>query len=344
MIDQMAPWLGEEELFAVDAYLRSGGWLTEHDKTTEFENVVAQYLGVKHCVATTSGTTALFLALEALGIGEGDEVIVPAFTQTASAGAVELTGATPVFVDIEPETLCIDLAAAEKAMTHNTKALMVVSLNGRAPGMLLARLVADRNGLYLIEDAAQALGSCWNRRPLGTFGNIGCFSFSSPKVITTGQGGMVATDDPDDAQHIRMLKNFAGMPEDRHGLNFKFTDLQAVIGIEQMKKLDWRLQRKREMFALYRDLLADVPQVKFLPTDLENTAPWFIDILVPDPLSLDIWLLNHETGTRSFYQPLAPGFPNADYAAAHGLWLPSGSYLEDCQIMRVCIAIREFYA
>jgi len=342
VIEQMQPWIGEEERWAMDAYLSSDGRLTEHTKTAEFENAIADYVGSKYCIVTTSGTTALYLALVACGIGCGDKVLVPAFTQTATAGAVELAGARPVLADVAAENLCLDLATIKIGV--NIRAIMLVTLNGRSPDMAIAREIADRLHIPLIEDAAQSLGSRWNGQCLGTFGNVGCYSFSSPKVITTGQGGAIITDDPDIADRARHLKAFGTDDRDQwFGVNFKFTDLQAVIGIEQMKKLAWRVTRKREMFLRYREQLADVPGVEFLHTDLTQTAPWFIDILVPDPDDLRAYLHTQGIGTRLFYQPLRRGFANANYAAAHGLWLPSSSFLDDRQIEQVCDVIRGYY-
>jgi perosamine synthetase len=341
MIEQMAPWIGTEELMAMTAYLCSGGWLTEHDKTAEFEEMVAEYVGARYCIATTSGTTALVVALDALGIGQGDEVMVPALTQTASAGAVELVGAKPVLVDVDPATLCMDLMLAEQAISARTKAIMVVDLNGRSPNMLTAATLAGRFGLYLLEDAAQALGSKYSDRHLGTFGIAGCFSFSSPKVITTGQGGVIVTDDKGLADRARHGKNFGeGLGTREFGVNFKFTDLQAVIGIEQMKKLPWRVARKKGMFALYRLLLSYVDQVKFIPTNLDQTTPWFIDIIVPDAIKLQQYLAEREIDSRLFYTALRSGYPNA---VQNGLWLPSSSFLTDENIRHVCDEIREFY-
>jgi len=243
---------------------------------------------------------------------------------------------------VSADTLCLDLSTTK--ISAGVRAIMLVSLNGRAPDMVRAREIADEKKLYLIEDAAQSLGSRWNGKCLGTFGHVGCYSFSSPKVITTGQGGAIVTDDVDIADRARHLKTFGTLHYGQEfGVNFKFTDLQAVIGIEQMKKLSWRLTRKRAMFRLYRECLASVEAVTFLDTDLQQTAPWFIDILVPDPDDLQQYLHAQGIGTRRFYQPLRDGFPNAEYARAHGLWLPSSSFLDDRQIEYICSAIRGYY-
>ncbi|MDZ4232110.1 MAG: aminotransferase class I/II-fold pyridoxal phosphate-dependent enzyme, partial [Candidatus Pacearchaeota archaeon] len=193
-ISQMEPWLGSEERKAVNKYLQQGGWLTEFKKTKEFESAIADYTGARYAAVVPNGTLALAGALMAAGIKRGDEVIVPDYTMIASANAIVLAGATPVFVDIDPETLCLDLQLASKAVTKRTRALMLVTINGRFPAMEDAVALARKHKLFLLEDAAQSLGSFYRGRHLGTFGDAGILSFSAPKIITTGQGGAILTD------------------------------------------------------------------------------------------------------------------------------------------------------
>jgi len=355
-IHQMQPWIGDEEKKAVLEYLESGGWLTEFARTRELERVLAAYVGSRHAAMVSNGTVSLFVALIALGVGPGDEVIVPDLTMIASANAVLLAGASPRFVDINRASLCLNLELAEQAMTPRTKAIMLVSFNGRAPDMNSAAALARTHGLFLVEDAAQSLGSRWHGKPLGTFGDVGSFSFSAPKVITTGQGGALVTDHDDLMEAIRKIKDFGRVKEgvDEHsalGYNFKFTDLQAVVGLAQMTKLDWRVQRKKEMFALYRTELASVPEVRFVETDLLDTSPWFVDVLVPDPAALRTFLQEREIGSRPFYPPIhtqAPyhlrgRFSETEYVSRHGLWLPSSSFLDDATIRRICSEIQAFF-
>ena len=233
---------------------------------------------------------------------------------------------------------------------------MVVSFNGRAPDMDRAASLARAHRLVLVEDAAQALGSRWRGRHLGTFGEIGSFSFSAPKIITTGQGGALITDNDDLMSAVRKIKDFGRVRDgvDEHvalGYNFKFTDLQAVIGLAQMTKLDWRVQRKKEIFALYRSELADVPDVAFVGTNLDETSPWFIDVLVREPRALREYLHERGVGSRPFYPAIhtqtpyrqTGRFPETEYASQHGLWLPSSSFLDDGTIKRICDHIRAFF-
>lgn len=356
-IEQMAPWFGEEEKRAVAEYLDSGGWLTEFQKTLEFERMIASYTGSKHAIVVTSGTAALFCMLTACGIGPGDEVIVPDLTMIATANAVLLTGARPVLVDVSAADLCLDLEAAERAVTGRTRAILLVSLNGRAPDMQRALALAERHSLKLIEDAAQSLGSLHHGKHLGTFGVAGVLSFSTQKIVTTGQGGAVITDDAEIAARVRACKDFGrtrgGIDvHDSIGYNFKFTDLQAVIGIEQMKKLDWRVQRKKQIFGLYRSELSAVPAVQFVDTDLAQVTPWFIDVLVDRREDLMRYLAGRGIRTRVSYPPIHaqpayqwPGaYPVTEEVSRRGLWLPSSAFLTDDDIADVCAAIRAFYA
>lgn len=353
---QMEPWFGEEEKRALTEYMDSGGWLTEYTKTKELEQMIADYVGSKYVSILTNGTVGLALSLMALEIKGEDEVIVPDYTMIASATAVILAGAKPVFADIDLKNLCLDLKSVKKAITTKTKAIILATINGRSPEIENFLQFTANHNLYVIEDACQSLGSKYRGKHLGTFGNIGCLSFSSPKIITMGQGGAIVTNDEKLYKKILGLKDFGRTQSgvDYHetlGFNFKFTDLQAVIGIEQMKKLNWRVKRKKQMFAHYQRELKEIPEVKFIHTDLKNTAPWFIDILVPNPLDLRAYLKKKQIGTRPFYpaihsQPafgLEGNFPNSQYAAAHGLWLPSSSFLTDEDIRRICKEIRTFF-
>jgi len=360
-INQMEPWIGEEEKRAMMEYLNSGGWLTEYKKTREFERMIADYVGSKYASVVSNGTVSLVIALMALGIGRGDEVIVPDYTMIASANAVVLAGAKPVLVDIDRTNLCLDLDLVKEAVTPKTKAIMLVTINGRYPEMEKFTEFAEDNGLYLIEDAAQSLGSRYKGKHLGTFGDVGSFSFSAPKIITTGQGGALVTDNEELYHKILKIKDFGRSRSgvDYHeimGFNAKFTDLQAVIGIEQMKKLDWRVKRKKEMYRLYKDLLEDAEGIEFIDTNLEDTSPWFIDILVSGGKEVRDKLMSfldkRGIGTRPFYpaihtQPpyswVKGDFKNAEYISEHGLWLPSSSFLSDEDIKYVCERIKEFY-
>lgn len=355
----MEPWFDEAETQAVFNYMKGGGWVMEFKKTEELEKRIAEFTGAKYAMMTVNGTISLTIALLALGIKEGDEILVPDLTMIATPNSAALVGIKPILVDVEPKTLCLDLEKAEKIITRKTKAMIYVPLNGRAGGMKAIVKFCKKHKLFLIEDAAQALGSFWGGKHLGTFGQIGSFSFSVPKIITTGQGGALITDSPALYKKMKLIKDFGRSYggndiHDDWGWNFKFTDLQAVIGIEQMKKLPWRLKRKKEIYQRYVSGLKDIKGIEFIPTDLKNTSPWFIDIYVKNRGALAAHLESKGIGTRKIYPPVhtqkiyhkayrRKHFPVSVHYSNRGLWLPSSSKLSNAQIDYIIDSIREYY-
>jgi perosamine synthetase len=358
-IMQMRPLFGEEEKRAISEYMDEDGFITEFKRTEEFEGMIAEFTGAKHCIVVNNGTISLTLAALASGIVQGDEVIVPNYTMIATPNSLKLIGATPVFVDVEPETLCLDIELVKKAITPKTRAIMFVSANGRHPssGIEAFESLAEEKGLLLLEDSAQALGSYYpDGRHVGRAGLIGSFSFSAPKIISTGQGGALITDDDSIALKIRKLKDFgreAGGSDvhDSIGFNFKFTELQACIGIEQMKKLVGRVQRKKDIYSRYLEGLADIAAIKLFANDAETTAPWFYDMLADNRSELMVHLKSKGIGTRVMYPPInqqiaynLPGsHPISEVVGAKGLWLPSMVQLSNDQIDYICAEIRNFY-
>jgi perosamine synthetase len=358
-IPQMEPWFGSEEKIAMSNYMDEGGWLTEFKHTQEFEKRIAAYTGSKHCFVVNNGTISLTLMAIAAGIKAGDEVIVPNYTMIATPNSFKMFGAIPVFVDVEVETLCMDIECARKAITTHTKAIMFVNANGRNPkiGIEAFQQLCDEKGLILLEDSAQSLGSFYpDGIHQGLKGKAGSFSFSAPKIISTGQGGAIITDDDELAFKLKRIKDFgrSGGGNDIHdtiGYNFKFTEMQAVIGNEQMKKLPWRVNRKKEIYSLYKDKLKGIRQVLFFDQDLEHTTPWFIDVLVEERDRLQVFLKDNGIGTRTMYPPLnkqlaynLPGeFVISNIVGDKGLWLPSASQLSNLEIELICSKIYEFY-
>ena len=358
-IPQMEPSFDEKEANALFEYMKSGGWVTEFKKTREFEEEVRKFVGVKYCSIVSNGTISLTLALFACGVGKGDEVIVPDYTMVATANCVFLTGANVVFSDVNKESCCLDLENIKKVITPKTKAIILVSINGRYPTDLedIVSFCKEKN-IYLIEDAAQSLGSFKEGKHLGTFGDVGSFSFAMPKVITTGQGGALVTNNEEIIKKISMFRDFGREKsgEDHYlemGWNFKFTDIQAVIGLEQMKKLLWRVERKKEMYILYTQSLAEVSEVKFFPTNLADTSPMFIDISVPaeDRTGLIEYLKDKGIGTRMRYPALhsepvykrSGTYPVAKDMAKTVLWLPSSLKLSNGDIIIICEEIKKFF-
>lgn len=358
-IPQMEPWFDAKEASAVYRYMKNGGWITEYEQTKKLESMIADFIKSKNCIMVNNGTVSLTLAILALGIKPNDEILIPDITMIASPNSALLIGVKPVFVDIETKTLCMDLKDAESKITSKTKALMYVAFNGRCGNMNKVRTFCRENKLYLIEDSAQALGSYFQNKHLGTFGDIGSFSFSVPKIITTGQGGAVVTNNSKLADKVRKMKDFG---RDRGGIdfhpylgwNFKFTDIQAVIGIEQMKKLKSRMKRKKEIYKQYINGLKDIKEINLIPTNLKKTTPWFIDIFVANPDRLAKYLLKKGIGTRRIYPAIHTQkvyqkfgsdkkFPVAAKIASEGLWLPSSTKLTRQNIDYIIKSIRAFF-
>ena len=269
------PSLTEEEARAPFDSIKSG-WVTQGPKVAEFEKAVASYVGAKHGVATTSCTTGLHLALAAIGIGPGDEVICPSFTFIASANAILYTGATVVFCEIDPRTFNLDPADAEKRITKRTKAIMPVDQIGLACDIDAVNALAKKHGIKVVEDAAPAIGESYKGRKVGSNAHQTVFSFHPRKVITTGEGGMITTDDDELADRARKLRahGMSVSDLDRHksdrviieeypvlGFNYRMTDIQASIGLVQLRRLDELLRLRRARAARYN---AELPGIKGL--------------------------------------------------------------------------------
>jgi len=357
-INQIEPSLGIEEQNELFSVIESG-WFTEAKKTREFEKLFAEFTNSKYAIAVTSGTAALYLALKAVGIGSGDEVIVPDLTFVASPNSIEMTGATPIIVDIERDSLNLDIKKIQKLVTKRTKAIMPVDFNGRSTNMKILKEFAKKNNLLLIEDACHAIGSFHNNGShMGTISNVGIFSFSTPKIITTGQGGMIVTNNKKIHDQCLSLKDFGrdinkkqnmlkAFQHDTIGYNFKFTEFQAAVGIAQIKKLKHRIIQKKKMFNLYRENLSKTDQIDFIETDLNKITPWMVDIIIKTK-QLRKKIINHlkenNIETRIFYpsiHTLKPykksnnTFPISYDISSKGLWLPSSISLTDEQILHI---------
>jgi len=268
-----SPVIGEEEIAEVVDSLRSG-WVGTGPKVQRFEQMLAEYLGVAECRCVSSCTAALILSLQVLGIGPGDEVLVPAMTFVASANAVEHAGATPVLVDSVPGTGLVDLDAAEGAITPRTRAIVPVHFAGRPVDIDRLAALRDRHGLFVVEDAAHAVGTEWRGRRIGSFGNLTAFSFYVTKNITTVEGGALVTDDPEIAAEVERLAlhglslgawqrfsdaGFRHYEVVRPGFKYNMTDVQAALGLHQLPRLDEWIERRAELWERYDALLAGLP-------------------------------------------------------------------------------------
>jgi Predicted pyridoxal phosphate-dependent enzyme apparently involved in regulation of cell wall biogenesis len=263
----VVPAVGEDELREIAEVLASG-YLTQGPKVAEFEQAVAAWVGSRHAVATTSATTALHLALAALKIGPGDEVLVPDFTFPATANVVIQQGARPVLVDIDRATFTIDPEDLARRVTTRSRAIIPVHAFGLAANMDAVNDVALRHGLKVVEDAACAIGSTYLGRPCGSLGTAGCFSFHPRKAITTGEGGMVTTDDDALAERLRLLRSHGGIRSggrftfEAAGFNYRLSDVLAAMGVAQMRKLDAFVAEKQRLAGLYRDGLRTLEGVR----------------------------------------------------------------------------------
>ena len=348
---------GNEKKYLIECI--DSGWISsEGPFVAEFEKKFAERVGRKHAVAVSNGTCALDLAVEALDIGPGDEVILPTFTIISCITQIIRAGATPVLVDVELDTWNMDVSQIEAKITSRTKAIMVVHIYGLPVDMNPVLEIADRHGLRVIEDAAESHGQNYMGRPCGSFGDISTFSFYPNKHITTGEGGMVVTDDDDLAETCRELRNLCFTPEqrfrhDRLGWNMRLTNLQAAVGLAQLEQLDRFITIKREMGRLYTELLCHCDNLQLPPseTSYAENHYWVFGIVLNPGLGLTAKqvmdrLRDKGVGTRPFFYPmhLQPVLRdrsffsndrhlNAEHIAENGLYLPSGLALTRAEII-----------
>lgn len=276
MIPVAKPYFTEDEERAAAAAIRSG-WVVQGPRVIEFEKSVAACTGAQYALATSNCTTALHLALIALGIGKGDEVLVPSYSFIASANSILHAGATPVFVDIDPRTYNMDPTLIETKLTSRTRAIMPVHQIGLAADIDTIHAIAQKHNLEVIEDAATMIGGSYKDKKIGTHSRAVCFSFHPRKAITTGEGGMVTTNDPEVAHQVEMLRSHGANVSDyaRHGsdkiileeypvlgYNYRMTDIQGAVGVEQMKKLDWILEQRIRVAKRYNQAFADIDFVE----------------------------------------------------------------------------------
>ncbi|EYR64766.1 aminotransferase DegT [Actinotalea ferrariae CF5-4] len=347
MVPAAKPLIGDEEREAVDRVLRSG-MIAQGPEVAAFEQEFAdQLVGGRSCVAVSSGTAGLHLGLLAAGIGPGDEVIVPSFTFAATANSVALTGATPVFADIDPVTFCLEPSAVEAAITERTAAVMPVHLYGHPADMTSLAEVAQRHGIQLFEDAAQAHGATWQGRPVGAFGTFAMFSLYPTKNMTSGEGGMVACATPEMVRSVQLLRN-QGM-ERRYenevvGLNQRMTDVHAAIGRVQLGKLHaWTEQRRANAAFLSAGLDGVV-----VPTVVAGAEHVWHQYTVRVPSDRDGFAAalaqEHGVGSGVYYPipnhalpsfGLTLGLPETERACAEVLSLPVHPALSERELHRV---------
>ncbi|BFM39512.1 DegT/DnrJ/EryC1/StrS family aminotransferase [Synechocystis sp. LKSZ1] len=337
------------------------GWISsEGPFVRQFERALAKRTQRQQGIAVSNGSVALEVALAALGIGQGCEVLLPTFTIISCATAVIRAGAIPVVVDADPLTWNMDVTQVEAKITPQTKAIMVVHIYGLPVDLDPILALAQKYGLAVIEDAAEAHGQTYRGRPCGSFGDISTFSFYANKLITTGEGGMLMTDDPHLADRCRALRNLCFQPQQRFihddlGWNFRLTNLQAAVGVAQLERWDEFIQRKRRMGALYTELLTGLPglQLPLAKTDYAENIYWVYGVVLEETVSLTARevmarLGEAQIGTRPFFwglheQPILHDLglltevacPVAEKLARRGFYLPSGLALTEAQIFTV---------
>ena len=352
------PKVGNTELKLIKKVIDKN-YVNQGNLTEILENKISNILGVKYVVMTTSGTVALFLALKSLGVGYGDEVIVPDITYIATANAVTLCGANVVLADVG-EDLLLDPQIFENKITEHTKAVIPVHISGRSVSMKIILDIAKKHNIYVVEDAAEAFFSKKNGKYLGTFGNAGAFSLSPNKIITSGQGGFVVTDDHNLYIRLKQLRNQGSENklsggDDVHqtiGFNFKFTDLQAAVALGQLKQLNTRVKRMIRNNELYRTKLENLKGISVFNCDTKKgELPLWTDVLVEDRDGLDNYLKDRNIDCRRFwfpihwnknYQKLDFEFPISTKLNPKSLWLPSAFNLKDSDIEIVVKYIKEF--
>lgn len=345
------------------------GWISsEGPFVSRFEQRFAERVGRRFGVAVSSGTAALDVSVASLDLGPGDEVIMPAFTIISCASAIVRAGATPVLVDSDPLTWNMDPVEVERRISPRTRAIMAVHIYGQPVDMVDLLALADAHGLKVIEDAAQMHGQTCHARPCGSFGELSTFSFYPNKHITTGEGGMVVTDDEALAERCRSLRNLCFQPGRRFvheelGWNYRMSNIQAAIGLAQLERLDEFVVRKRNMGARYtRELstIADL-QLPLEQTPQARNIYWVFGVVAGESHSMDAAqvikrLAEHKIGTRAFFWPMheQPVFrkmglfeneryPVAERLARRGFYLPSGLGLNAAQMDRVVAAMHEVF-
>jgi perosamine synthetase len=361
------PWITEKEIAYVTDAVTNAWYENANVYTKRFEEAFATYVGRRYAISLPSCTSGLHLALLALGIGPGDEVVVPDITWIATAAPISYVGATPVFTDVDRDSWCLTADTLEAALTPRTKAVIVVDLYGNMPDMDAIQRLADRHRVAVIEDAAEAIGSTYKGRPAGSFGVASAFSFHGSKTLTTGEGGMLLTDDETIYQRCLVLHDHGRQPGDimfrniEVGYKYKMSSLQAALGLAQLERIDELIARKRAIFAWYRAELggSNVLTLNSESPDVRNTY-WMVTAVFSASLGYrkeDVMKALDEQGmaTRPFFDPLSsqPAYaevPGAEAARAsnqvayaiapYGINLPSALNLSQATVAKVCRRLR----
>jgi|MTBAKMStandDraft_1061839.scaffolds.fasta_scaffold03148_5 perosamine synthetase len=357
------PWITQLEVDLVRDAVQNSWYDKANYYYDLFEHKFAQYLGVKHTISLPHCTSAIHLSLLALGVGPGDEVIVPDVTWIASAAPISYVGAQPVFADIDPDTWCIDVKSLEECITVRTKAIILVDLYGGMPDMDAVLLIADHYGIPVVEDAAEAIGAEYKGKKAGSFGRTGVFSFHGSKTLTTGEGGLLATNDSELFNRVLFLRDHGRPPGDVFFTNeevaykYKMSALQAALGYAQLQRIDDLVDKKRQIFLWYKERLGQISglRLNYEPEGTKNSY-WMTSIVLNDNIDLSKFelmkiLYRKGINTRPFFSPLSSlkayeKYVDADRArkrnqisysiSKQAINLPSALILEEKQVDYVC--------
>jgi len=366
MIPVNIPLMGDKEKEKLNKCIETGWISSEGPFVKEFERNMADRVGRKHGIAVCNGTAALDIAVKASGIGIGDEVIMPAFTIISCASAIVKANAKPVLVDSEPDTWNMNIRQIEKKITPKTKAIMIVHIYGLPVDINPVLKLAKKYNLIIIEDAAQMHGQTYNGKPCGSFGDISTFSFYPNKIITTGEGGMVLTDNDELANNCRSLRNLCFQPSKRFvheelGWNYRMTNLQAAVGLAQLEQLEKFIDIKRNMGQKYSNLLNDIMliQLPLSKTKYADNIYWVYGIVLKDEIPYEAneiinKLKERNIGSRPFFWPMHEqpvfnkmglfndeSYPVAERIARRGFYIPSGLGLTVEQLEIVAKNLKE---
>lgn len=362
------PWITDREIEYVGQALRDGWYGGANEFIARFETAFATHVGVRYAVSLPSATSAIHLSLAALGIGPGDEVVVPESTWIATAAPIAYVGATPRFADVDPATWCLDVASFEAAITSRTRAVIPVDLYGGMPDMDALGRVAASHGIAVIEDAAEAIGSEFRGRAAGSFGDAGVFSFHGSKTLTTGEGGMLVTDREDLYRRVLVLRDHGRLPGDTLFRNaevafkYKMSGMQAALGLAQLERVTELVDRKREIFGWYQAELGGIPGLTLNSEPDETRNSYWMTTVILDPSfgRTKEQILDHlkrsEIDCRPFFYPLSSleayaGLASAASGAernpvsyrlsATGVNLPSALSLTEVDVARACEVLRQ---
>lgn len=365
------PSISQREIDYVTDAARNAWYANANVYHERFERSFADYVGSRYSIALPSCTSAIHLSLAALGVGPGDEVVVPELTWIASAAPISYVGATPVFADVDRRTWCLSAASFEACITPRTKAVIPVDLYGNVPDYNAICAVAERHGIAVIEDAAQSIGSLYHGAKAGSLGTMGVFSFHGSKTLTTGEGGMLVTDREDLYRRALFLRDHGRKPGDKAfwntevGYKYKMSSMQAALGLAQIERVEELIAKKRQIFAWYKEHLAEVPglTLNYEAPDTRNSY-WMVTAILDPAIGLEkdqlIERLDHyQIDCRPFFYPLSSlpayaGLPETHAASArnpvayslspYGINLPSGMNLTADTVRYICDSLLEIMA